>query len=200
LPGRGEGQQTVGTDIASYIERDRQWPAILRVMPKQRPSDRLGRLAERPSQVEIAVLVQHQRGEVRERIREIAFRRHRVVIAVLVLVASAIGAVVSEVPANETSGARRSVNAGARERGAAGVAAAYGHPLRCLSITVALHDSAYARADFSRAASCGRYGGYATAIFHWVDGGWRPVLDSLHYGCPAADVPRAVQAELGVCP
>ena len=71
---------------------------------------------------------------------------------------------------------------------------------RCLTITIAPDDPAYARADFNRAVPCGRYAGYATAIFHRVRGAWLPVLYSLHYSCPAAGVPPALQAELGVCP
>lgn len=86
--------------------------------------------------------------------------------------------------------------AGSDRPGAAGVAAAYGHPRRCLTITVLFP---YARADFDRRNMCGRYAGDSTAIFRRVDGAWRTVLDAVLYTCPAAGVPRSVQAALGIC-
>jgi hypothetical protein len=55
------------------------------------------------------------------------------------------------------------------------------------------------RERFDRDDACGRFSGYATAIFHRVDGGWRPALLALGYSCPVASLPRAVQVELGVC-
>ncbi len=150
--------------------------------------------------MEISVLVHRDRSRLRQRVHGIAFRRHKSLVAVLVLVAGAIGAVVSDVLVTGTRGAQRAVNARARERGAPGVAAAYGHPLRCLSITIAPRDPAYARADFNDAAPCGRFGGYPTAIFHRVNGIWRPALYTLHFSCPAPYLPPAIQAELAVCP
>jgi hypothetical protein len=150
--------------------------------------------------VEIVVLVHDQRRQRRDRIRGIACRRHRALITVLVLVAAATGALGSAVFLAEATHAKRPVDPRAREAGAAGVAGAYGHGLRCLSITIAPDDPAYARADFNRAVPCGRYAGYATAIFHRVRGVWLPVLDSLNYSCPVAGLPRALGAELDVCP
>jgi hypothetical protein len=87
----------------------------------------------------------------------------------------------------------------ARERGAAGVAAAYGYPLRCLSVTILAGDPAYARADFNHLRPCGRYTGYPTAIFHYQSGAWRSVLDAVSYSCPVGSLPAVVQTELGVC-
>jgi hypothetical protein len=91
-------------------------------------------------------------------------------------------------------------NARAMVPGPDGVAAAYGYPLRCVSVTTAGPDRAYARVDLDRAAACGRFGWAATAIFHRSDGAWRRVLDASSYTCPAVAVPQAVQAELSVCP
>jgi hypothetical protein len=88
----------------------------------------------------------------------------------------------------------------ARESGPAGVAAAYGYPPRCLSVTIAPADPSYARADYNRVSACGRYDGTVTAIFHRVDGEWRPVLDAIGYSCPIASLSRAVASELAVCP
>lgn len=90
--------------------------------------------------------------------------------------------------------------AGADEGGPPGVAAAYGYPTRCLSVTIASTDHAFARADFNHASPCGRYAGYPTAIFHVVQGSWRPVLEAVSYPCPATGIPPAVQRELSVCP
>jgi hypothetical protein len=89
-------------------------------------------------------------------------------------------------------------NPAARTPGSPGVAAAYGFPLRCLTITIPPQHPAYARADFNH-TECGRFDGYVTAIFHRVDGDWRPVLEALGYACPVAGLPAAVQADLSVC-
>ncbi|MGO9976981.1 MAG: hypothetical protein ACLP01_30110 [Solirubrobacteraceae bacterium] len=86
-----------------------------------------------------------------------------------------------------------------RRAGAEGVAAAYGYPSSCLSVTIAADDPAYARADFDRARPCGRYGGDPTAIFRRIDGAWRPVLDAVTYSCPVPSLPPAVQVDLDVC-
>jgi hypothetical protein len=90
--------------------------------------------------------------------------------------------------------------AAARLPGPAGVAAAYGYPLRCLSVTIASGNRSYARADYNRVSACGRYDGTVTAVFHRVNGEWRPVLDATGYSCPIASMTRAVAAELDVCP
>jgi hypothetical protein len=86
-----------------------------------------------------------------------------------------------------------------RDRGPAGVAAAYGYPLDCLSITILLTNRTYARADFNHLNPCGRYTGDPTAIFHYVSGRWRPVLNTMSYGCPVGSLPTAVQTALDVC-
>jgi hypothetical protein len=84
-------------------------------------------------------------------------------------------------------------------RGAAGVAAAYGYPLRCLSVAILTSYPTYARADFNHRSPCGRYSGYATAVFHYVAHAWRPALDALSYRCPVRTLPVAVQTQLDVC-
>ena len=91
-------------------------------------------------------------------------------------------------------------SAAARDPGQAGVAAAYGYPLRCLSVTIASANRSYARADYNRVSACGRYDGTVTAIFHRVGGAWRPVLDATGYSCPIVSLSRAVATELDVCP
>ena len=120
-------------------------------------------------------------------------------IAVFLLVVAATGGVVAAVPGGQRHPGARGT-ALPSERGPLGVAAAYGYPLRCLTITIAGSDPTYARADFDRTTPCGRYDGYATAIFHRVERRWRPVLNALSYTCPVASLPGPVQAELGVCP
>jgi hypothetical protein len=94
----------------------------------------------------------------------------------------------------------RDARARARAPGPAGVAAAYGYPLKCLSVAIALHDPRFARADFDHAVPCGRYTGFITAIFRRADGEWVPVLKATSYLCPVRALPVRVQAELGVCP
>lgn len=80
------------------------------------------------------------------------------------------------------------------------MAAAYGYPARCVRVTIASSDHAFARADFNHGSPCGRFAGDPTAIFHVVDGAWRPVLEAVTYPCPAVGIPSAVQRELEVCP
>ena len=93
----------------------------------------------------------------------------------------------------------RDARARARAPGPAGVAAAYGYPLRCLSVAIALHDPRFARADFDHAVPCGRYTGFVTAIFRRAEGQWVPVLKATNYPCPVRSLPIPVQVELGVC-
>lgn len=83
-----------------------------------------------------------------------------------------------------------------RAAGPAGVAAAYGYPERCLSVTIL---AAYARADFDHDRACGRYSGDTVAILHRLDGAWHLILDASAYSCPLTAIPLAVQGALGVC-
>src|SRR5205823_2028002 len=115
----------------------------------------------------------------------------------VVAMAAAVGALVA---ATSVSSPARQTHYRAGERGPTGIAAAYGYPSRCLRVTTAPSDHAFARADFNHGNPCGRYAGDPTAIFHMVDGAWRPVLEAVWYQCPAAGIPAAVQRELGVCP
>jgi hypothetical protein len=93
----------------------------------------------------------------------------------------------------------RSVSTRASEKGPAGVAAAYGFPLRCLAVTILPTNPTYARADFNHRSPCGHYAGYPTAIFRYTAGMWHPVLDALGYRCPVRALPVEVQTRLGVC-
>jgi hypothetical protein len=61
--------------------------------------------------------------------------------------------------------------------GLAGVALAYGYPLRCLSIAISGSNPAYATARVEREGHCARYRGYVDASFHRIGGAWRLVLD-----------------------
>ena len=127
----------------------------------------------------------------------------------LAIVAGAVGAVATVAvvaftvsPSDGQRAAPRPTAGDGQSRlpGAAGVAAAYHYPLRCLSVTTAASDRAYARAELDRASPCWRYGAYVTAIFHRADGAWRLVLDAGSYTCPVVALPRVVQAQLAVCP
>ena len=170
-------------------------------MAKARPSDARHRLAEPASWVEITILVHRARPDLRQRIVTIGLRGRRAAVVALVLISVVvITLAAAAVFGTRTSGAQHASKAGARVSGPAGVAAAYGYPLPCLSIMISRENSAYARADFNRAVPCGRYDGFATAIFHRADGSWRPAVDAVAYPCPVAGIPRSVQAELGVCP
>lgn len=84
-------------------------------------------------------------------------------------------------------------------RGPNGVAAAYGYPLGCMSVTISAADRTYARADLSHAAGCGRITGYAPAIFHYVAGRWRLVPDAIGYMCNASAMPAVVERGFDLC-
>lgn len=84
-------------------------------------------------------------------------------------------------------------------RGPAGVAAAYGYPLGCMSVTIPTADRTYARADLSHTAGCGGITGYAPAIFHYVAGRWRLVPDAIGYMCNRQSVPAAVDQAFELC-
>lgn len=162
-------------------------------MVQERTPDPWSRPAEPPSVVQITILADPAPRPLRERVAHThTITRARVIAALVIIGATVVGLLV--VPH------RAGVNAQASDPGAPGVAAAYGYPPRCLSVTFSLSDPRYARADFDRASACGRYDGYATAIFHRVDGAWRPVLVAITYPCPNPALPERVQENLGVCP
>lgn len=133
---------------------------------------------------------------LRERVAEMAPVSSVRAIIGLVLVVVLAGTIVAVASLGDGGGGAR---ARSHERGPAGVAAADGHPLRCLSVTISQDDPSYARADVDATGPCGRYDGSVRAILHWVDGAWRRVLDAKRYSCPLASVPAPVQAELAVC-
>lgn len=94
-------------------------------------------------------------------------------LTVAVLGAIIVGALEGDVT-REHGGARA---AQARAAGPAGVAAAYGYPLRRLSITISASNPAYARAHVDRTSACAQHHGYVNASFHWIGGTWSLVLD-----------------------
>ena len=169
------------------------------VVGKDEAPDRSSESSDPPEviPVEIRLLGDPDARSFRDRI--VALQRVTRWPAVVALVLLAAILAMAGTPRGGPDGARHVVSALARDRGPAGVAAAYGYPLRCLSITILATDQAYARADFNHLRPCGRFTGYSTAIFHRVMGAWRPVLDAAGYVCPVASLPVNVQTELGVC-
>jgi hypothetical protein len=148
--------------------------------------------------VEITVLRAPDARTLRERVAGLKQITHWQAIVALPLVLVILGAAAGGLLADRGAGRQR-MNVVARENGPSGVAAAYGYPLRCLTVTILASDRAYARADFNHLSPCGGFTGYPTAIFHYVSGAWRPVLNAIGYLCPVDTLPAAVQAELGVC-
>ena len=158
-----------------------------------------GLTGEPPVDVEVTVLSPPRGPTARERIGSVkASRRVHFVLAV-VLGAAAMAAVFAALSLTGGGGSAVREASAARQPGPAGVAAAYGYPLRCLSVTIPLYDPRFARADFDRALQCGQFTGDPTAIFKRVDGWWRPVLDAVAYSCPVRSMPPRVQTELAVC-
>jgi hypothetical protein len=150
---------------------------------------------------EVTVLAGADERPLRDRIADAAiyFRRY----ASILLVLSGVGVTAALVAGSlhgRPASALPAARAQAHDRGAAGVAGAYGYALRCLSVTISRANPAYARADFDHRSECGRYTGEVTAIFHRTHGAWRTALDATAYRCPIASLPAAVQTELAVCP
>lgn len=149
--------------------------------------------------VEITVLRDPDARTLREHVaglKQITDWRAIVAVALLLVI---LGAAAGGLLPDGGAG-RQPMNALVRENAPLGVAAAYGYPLRCLTVTILASDRAYARADFNHLSPCGGFTGYPTAIFHYVSGAWRTVLKAIGYLCPVDALPAAVQAELGVCP
>ncbi len=167
-----------------------------------------------PSSVEITVLTDRGRGRRgrgggqgrrggrgrRQWIGKASIGAGALAVAGLVLLVAMNGALV----ADRLHGERRSTSTAtsllARNPGPAGVAAAYGYPLRCLSVTTSTSDRAYARADFDHRRACGIFHLFVTAIFRRVGGVWRRAMIAVSYSCPVASLPAVVARELAVCP
>ena len=154
-----------------------------------------GLTGEPPVDIAVTVLSPPPRPTARERIGSIKAPRR----ALVGLGAAATAAVLAALSLTGGGGGPIREASAARQRGPAGVAAAYGYPLRCLSVTIPLHDPRFARADFDRALQCGQFTGDPTAIFKRVQGWWRPLLDAVAYSCPVRSMPPRVQTELAVC-
>ena len=160
--------------------------------------DDAGGYPDLPDLIAVEIRTVSEPGAVPPRVRRRGLRRTPVWGALAAL--AAVTAVVATALAltGSTAHQRPATNAAARAAGPAGVAAAYGYPLACLSITI-LANRSYARADFNHGSACGRFTGYSTAIFHRAMGAWRRALDAVSYTCPVATIPVAVQTKLGVC-
>lgn len=111
----------------------------------------------------------------------------------------AAAAAVAVLASGPLGSGHRPARAGVRAPGRAGVAAAYGFPLKCLSVEISTHDPRFARADFDRSVPCGRFAGYSTAIFQRTGGIWSAVVEAIRYECPVRSIPPQVEQELGVC-
>ncbi len=128
--------------------------------------------ADPPSQVQITVTV------VPRIARAAAWRKLGLLALILAVVPAAVllagsrGSV--RAPAPEAAVESPGIAARAPRVQLAQVAAAFGYPARCLTITTA---GQFARAHVNRAGGCGRYRGYVNASFHLVGGHWRLILD-----------------------
>jgi hypothetical protein len=168
-------------------------------MSQETTRDPCGRLGQPPSDVQITIVPDAAARALRQRVTHTQIATRTRAIAGLVLILAATGAILVGALGGGRNGAIRSTGPQASDRGSPELAAAYGYPPRCLSVTISANDPTFARADFDRNSHCGRYDGYATAIFHRVNGEWRPVLDAIGYSCPVASLPSRVQVDLGVC-
>jgi len=185
--------------LVAFVALAHLRPAGYCLMGKNEAPDRSSESSHLPEVIPVEITVQRDPDARASRERIVAIQQVTRWPAIVALVL--LGAILAMAGTRQGSPdrPRHVVSAFARERGPAGVAAAYGYPLRCLSITILATDQAYARADFNHLRPCGRFTGYSTAIFHRIMGAWRPVLDATGYVCPVASLPVNVQTELGVC-
>jgi hypothetical protein len=143
-----------------------------------------------PSEVRVTVFrVEADRELITTRFRKLAAA------AAAAVVVAAIGIAI----AGSHGGSRQAIW-GAREGGAAGIAAAYGYPQGCLRVRISTANPGFARADFAQQQSCGYDIGFPIAVFHRISGEWHPVLYAAGYRCPVASIPPAVQRQLSLCP
>jgi hypothetical protein len=146
-------------------------------MANPRTPDVSGRPAVDPSQVQISITVAPgRRARIRRRLASrgplVSPRAvGRLLLTIAALGAAAAGALVG------ARGSSRDRASPANHAEAAGVAAAYGYPLRCLTVKISASYPAYAAAHVARGRGCARYHGYVNASFHRIDGSWRLLLD-----------------------
>jgi hypothetical protein len=164
------------TDEGSSSAPDR---AILLLMANEKAPECWSAPADLPSEVQITVMVVSRAGDrpLRERLASIGVVACARAIAAMPLAVAALGATVAGALHGTRTGVRGSARADqAHGAGAAGVAAAYGYPFRCLRI-ISASNPAYGRAEVDRRGECARYHGYVNASFDRIDGDWRLVLD-----------------------
>jgi hypothetical protein len=149
---------------------------------------------EPPSEVEVIVLPVPSDPADRGHTGGKAVLLNASAIIGLALVITAASAIVATVSLGGRGGAPR---AGAREP--AEVVPSYRAMRRCSMVTISQSDPAYARLELGHTRPCWRHAVSVDAIFHRVDGTWRPVLDASSYSCPVTSLPAAVQADLAIC-
>jgi hypothetical protein len=148
-------------------------------MAKETTLSRSGAEADVPWEVQITVTVVSHR---RCRSLRGLFLGTKSVVAVCVvgfgLAAAASGAMIFGAAQGGDRHPPNRIDAARRDRAAvAEVAAAYGYPPRCMSVTIAAGARTYAQAELDGRRACAAYHGYVNATFHRVNGKWRLVLD-----------------------
>jgi hypothetical protein len=149
-------------------------------MAKEKLADRRGTLGEPASVVQITVTFPGSTGGDPRWERPASFRTAwralTPLIGVLVVVAFA-GISTYAVQRGRTGAAGGAGADRVHRAGTAAVAAAFGYPPRCLTITISSASPDHATAHLDRGAGCANYHGYVNASLHRVDGVWRLVLD-----------------------
>jgi hypothetical protein len=138
--------------------------------------DRSSALTDGPSDVQITITVRPRADPTLPGQLAAALARRRTKLAVA-LAGVAVAATIAGALEGDRAVAGDAGAAAAPGAQRAAIAAAYGYPLRCLSITVSASNRAYATARLDRRPGCERYDGYVNASFHHIGGGWRLVLD-----------------------
>jgi hypothetical protein len=171
-------------------------------MAKEKTSDRWGGAVESLSEVQITVTVipRDRSHPCRKRLATIGVLASARTLLALALAVAVLGAIIAGV----LQGDRTRMITGDRAARAhrvepAAVAAAYGYPFRCLSITISTSNPAYARAQVNRRSMCARYHGYVNASFHRIAGVWRLVLDEGQLFVPNA-LTRCRRSRTGCVP
>jgi hypothetical protein len=154
---------------------------------KERMPDDRGRTLDPPSRLQITVTgvpagrahrFRPTRGALRGAPRAMSVLLGLVAVGLAALVAGALPTGATRAGRPSAAAARGAVTAPvARRAVTAAVAAAFGYPHRCLSITVSPADPDYASAHVDRRGGCADYHGYINASFDRIDGKWRLVLD-----------------------
>jgi hypothetical protein len=137
-------------------------------------------------------------------VRDRGLRRFRtagltIVVVALAVVAIVYGGVLQRSSSRRVTVVRASIGPDVLI-GPDALAAAFREALRCQTLTFAVGDPQYFRAQPNHTGACRQYSPGHAVIYREVRREFRAVLDAADYVCPVSALPTIVQKELRLCP